>query len=477
MNKQLKNIFGLVTVGFLPYLINFLILPLYSDYLTPADFGLIGLAMASMMIGSTWSNLQLPGALSRIYFDYEGETRKKYVSSVINGSFLISLVFIIFYLLLSDVITDLVFKNSEYVNLFHTVLIMLFFNLTNLSFERLLINQQRGSAILVRSLICQGISITSGIYFIIYCKFGVQGFLYSQALYYISMSIVSFLIIRKEYRFTMKTNYLLESLTYSFPLIFHAIGGVVFMYSSVFFIDNMLSLSALGVFFIADKFSQVIKALVNSLNNVIMPIFNRLSVINTSKGKVFLESIIPLWFLFILLIVLHFSFFAEMFIKYYITGDYNDVFLPLFLMSSAYIFRGFYCFSSAPLFFKKMTKDIPKITILTGVLSLIFNYILIKLFGLSGASFAILASFFCSFVLASFYSGRAYRITYSLLKNVKILLLILLTSLIPLLLLNIENIFILSTVSAVMISATLSILFYFNIFELKDNSVQIRELI
>ncbi|AOW76480.1 hypothetical protein A3Q34_06170 [Colwellia sp. PAMC 20917] len=477
MNKQLKNIFGLITVGFLPYLINFLILPLYSHYLTPADFGLIGLAMACMMVGSTLSNLQLPGALSRIYFDYEGETRKKYVSSVINGSFLISLVFIVFYLLLSDAITDLVFKSSEYVNLFHTVLIMLLFNLTNLSFERLLINQQKGSAILVRSLVCQGISITSGIYFIIYCKFGVQGFLYSQALYYISMTIVSFLIIRKEYRFTIDINYLLESLTYSFPLIFHAIGGVVFMYSSVFFIENMLSLSALGVFFIADKFSQVIKALVNSLNNVIMPIFNRLSVISDYKGKAFLEKLIPIWFLLILLIVLHFSFFAELFIKNYITGDYGGVFIPLFLMSSAYIFRGFYCFSSAPLFFKKFTGVIPKITILTGVLSLVFNYILIKLYGLSGASFAILASFFCSFVLAYYFSGKAYRITFSFLKNVKILGLVLVTSLIPLLFINIENIVVLSIFSTVIISVTLFTLFYFNVFELKENSVLVRELV
>lgn len=477
MNKQLKNIFGLVTVGFLPYLINFLVLPLYSQYLTPVDFGLIGLAMASMMIGSTWTNLQLSGAMSRIYFDYEGETRQKYVSSVINGSILISLIFTLFYLMLSDAITDLVFKDSQHVYLLYTVLIMLVFNLTNLSLERLLINQQRGAAILFRSIICQGVSVIFGVYFIIYCKLGVQGFLYSQALYYISMSLVSFLIIRGEYRFVLNTKYLMESLEYSFPLILHALGGVVFMYSSVFFIENMLSLSALGVFFIADKFSQVIKALVNSLNNVIMPIFNRLSVINTSKGKVFLESIIPLWFLFILLIVLHFSFFAEMFIKYYITGDYNDVFLPLFLMSSAYIFRGFYCFTSAPLFFKKMTKDIPKITILTGILSLMFNYILIKFFGLSGASFAILASFFCSFLLASYYSSKAYRIDFSLFKNVKIFVLILLTSLIPLLFLNIENIFILSAVSAVIISATLSILFYFNIFRLKDYSVQIRELI
>ncbi|QYJ95154.1 lipopolysaccharide biosynthesis protein [Shewanella spartinae] len=410
MSNAYQNAIGLVVVGFLPYIVNFLVLPLYSQYLTPEDFGIIGIAMACMMIASTWSHLQLPSALSRLYFDYKDLEQNEYLASVINGSFLTSFLFCLLYYFFKDDIANLAFSRDGYSDVIAVSIFILLFNSLNLTLERVLINQQDGGKILARSVLCQFASVVSGVYFITVCEYGVIGFLYSQVIYYFTMSIVSFYFIRDKYKFVLKCDLLIESLKYSVPLIAHALGGVVFMYAGTFFIEKYLSLSLLGVFFIAEKFSQVIKSLVNSINNVIMPYYNKLSVNNQNNGKAFLEKLIPFWLSLYVPLVLLYVFAAELFVNDYIEGEYKGLFELLIILCFSYIFRGLYCFSSAPLFFGKKTKVIPKITIVTGLFSLAFNYFLIKAYALSGAGLAVLLSFFISFSLAHYFAKEVYRI-------------------------------------------------------------------
>ena len=478
MKSFFKNIGGLIGVSFLPYLVNFFVIPIYSNYLSADDFGLIGLVMAYVMVVGSWSSLQLPAALSRIYFDYEGEERNSFVSTIINGSVLTSLFFIAIYCLFSDYLAESLFKIEDSYNVFSIALVLLFFNLLNVTLERVFINQQRGLEALIRSIFSQTLSVSSGLYFVLCVNLGVLGFLYSQIVYYASMTVLSLYFVRKQYRFTFKASFYTQSIKYSFPLVFHALGGVVFMYSSIFFLENMLPLAVLGTFFIADKFAQVIKALVNSLNNVFMPIFNRASIKNIKKGKELVNTLLPVWLLFMSLIVLHFTFFSKLFIENYITGDYSGVFVPLCLMTSAYIFRGLYCFSSAPLFYKKNTGVIPKITVLTGCFSLFpSNYILISLYGLIGAAVSILLAFIVSFLLAYAFSIKAFQINLSVGKNLLILMTVLSTNLMPLWAVNIDNIFVLSLFSLVLVISTLCGFYYFNVLGLKNNLHRLREFV
>jgi len=90
--------------------------------------------------------------------------------------------------------------------------------------------------------------------------------------------IIFFFLSKGEYSLVLKRKYLLEGARYSFPLIFHSLGGVIFMYSGAFFIKNIISISALGVFSVADRLSQVTKAVVNSFNNVYSPLYTKINL-------------------------------------------------------------------------------------------------------------------------------------------------------------------------------------------------------
>ena len=90
---MLKNLFSFSAVGLLPYLINFLILPLYSEHISPEEFGIVGLLMSAVIIASSWTGLQFSSALSRYFFDYEGEQLKVFTSTVLFSVIVVSLLF------------------------------------------------------------------------------------------------------------------------------------------------------------------------------------------------------------------------------------------------------------------------------------------------------------------------------------------------------------------------------------------------
>ncbi|WP_411991686.1 lipopolysaccharide biosynthesis protein [Agarivorans sp. DSG3-1] len=411
MNKSLVNLSSLVAVGFLPYFISFFSLPIYSKYLSKEEFGIIGISMASILIASTWSNFQLPGALSRMYFDYKGLDRDRYISTVVNSSFLLTGLFSALYFFLSDDISGLIFSSDVDSRVIHVSIFVLLFNSSHLTLERILINKKQGGKILLRGIVCQSLSVCLGLFLVVEMERGVLGFLWSQAFYFFSMSVFSLVLLRRHYIFCLKFSYFYESVTYSFPLIFHALGAVVFMYAGTFFIETYLSLTLLGVFFIAEKFSQLVKALVNSINNVIMPKYNQISVTNTLKGNDFLEKIIPIWLAVFVPIIVLYVFLADKFIETYMKGEFDGVFNILLIICLSYLFRGLYCFVTAPLFFHKETKVIPKITMMTGFLSLIFNWVLVPFWGLIGAAASIFLSFLTSFILARFFSKDVYSVT------------------------------------------------------------------
>src|SRR5688572_23916456 len=67
----------------LPRLMSLLLLPVYTRFLTPHDYGLLDLADALTAVLALAMRFGLPGAVSRFYYDHrEGPELASYVSTV-----------------------------------------------------------------------------------------------------------------------------------------------------------------------------------------------------------------------------------------------------------------------------------------------------------------------------------------------------------------------------------------------------------
>ena len=410
---MLKNLVSFSAVGLLPYLINFLVLPLYSDHISADEFGIVGLLMSAVVIASSWTGLQFSSALSRYFFDYKDEELKKFTSTVFFLVVVFSLIFCIFYSALIRLGFFSYFFEGITEEVMYLGVFLIFLSILNTMFERLLINEQLGNIVLKRSVISQVLSVCVGVFLVLYCDLSYVGFLISSIVYYSCLVLFSLKYCRHYFVNSYCFDYAILATKYSAPLILHALGGVLFMYGTTFFIESFLSLSVVGVFFVVDKFTQILKAIVNAINNVLMPIYNRSSKAKFGGGREFIEHVIPVWFCFITVLIINFSLVAQSFMLNYMEGGYDGLFFAILIMSSAYLFRGLYCFCVAPLFFHKKTSLVSKITLATGILSLPINYLLVSNFGFAGAVIAVSSVFFVNFLLSLLASCKIEPINFN----------------------------------------------------------------
>ncbi len=67
----------------LPQVLSFVFVPVFTAFLTPADYGVLELASALAAVLVIVMRLGMGGALTRFYFEYrEGETLRDYVTSL-----------------------------------------------------------------------------------------------------------------------------------------------------------------------------------------------------------------------------------------------------------------------------------------------------------------------------------------------------------------------------------------------------------
>lgn len=81
--KVLKNTGAYTLVGIIPYLTSFIMLPIYTRYMSPEDYGILALVSAFQAILATVVFLQLNAALPRYYFEYSGNELKVFFSTTV----------------------------------------------------------------------------------------------------------------------------------------------------------------------------------------------------------------------------------------------------------------------------------------------------------------------------------------------------------------------------------------------------------
>ena len=124
------------------------------------------------------------------------------------------------------------------------------------------------------------------------------------------------------------------------------------------------------------------------------------------------KTLITKWSVLVGIIYLGLVYFSEELLVILTPPQYHNAYFLIPILLSAYIFRGFYCFSSSPLFFRKLTKFIPLITFSAGLFNILANIVLIPIIGVYGAALTTVLSFFLTSVLAEYFSKKAFRMQY-----------------------------------------------------------------
>jgi len=392
LTRLVKNI-SIYTVGnIINKSLGFILIPIYSIYLTTEDYGIISGMTLFMSVTTIIITLSLDRAVYRCYFDYENEEdRKIFLGTIIISLFFITSLFIIVIITFSNYV-GLIFKSIPFYPYYFLTLSILFistvYHITIIYFR--ITEQSKRFVFLSISYFLLNVSLI--IYFVTHLKSGADGKLTANLLANIIILPIAFIIIKNNVIFRFDLNMLKNALAYCLPIIPTLMSGFVLNMSDRIFVEKVIDLHSLGIYSMGYQLAGALTIISSSFYGAYNPMFLR--IVNFEKEKLNYLKIIQDKY-HITIIALHFLvfFFAKDFFILLIDPKFLESYKIFQLIIIANLFNGLFDIVGLSFSQDKKMKTLMYIVVSGAIVNVILNYYFVPIYGMNGACYTTIISF------------------------------------------------------------------------------------
>lgn len=389
--------------------VGFLLLPLYTKYLVPADYGALAIIDTIGMYFGIFVAGGLGTALVRFYKADEAINNSVVftsITTIVSGLFLLLLFFAYIFLLSFDIESI----NSDFVLI---ALIYIGFDTINSVYIRQMVVDKNDKQYLVIGVLRLCISVPMNIILIAYYELGILGFLYANVCSSIFIwGGFSLPYFYKNFILPEK-KYFQEIIKYSLPYIPTGLLEALFSSISIIMLTYYTDTESVGLFAIGVKLASILLLTSTPIQNIWIPyMFSIKDAPDNTKYYTdgFRQILLVLFSVSILLVA------ASGMIFYLLVDNKfaeSLVFLPVLLLSNClYMLRGT---ARIGLAISDDVKKIPMITLFSILISLPFFIIFIEVFGVLGAAYGQLLLSVILVSLLLIYSNKHVKILVNLL--------------------------------------------------------------
>jgi O-antigen/teichoic acid export membrane protein len=403
----LTNMFGAI--------IPFLLLPFFTRWLTPDDYGKIAMFGIFSSFLAPILGLNVHGALAQKYYDKKHGMYKN-ARLLWNGLILAGGMSLLC-LLIVVVFQDYFIK---YLSLSLPVLLLsILSTFINIVFQcYLTLLQIRKKAWNYGLLQMLFVLLSAGLSLLLigYFNFTWLGRVYGLVIGGFVVAVISFLFVIKRrwivFEFSkIDINVLWK---YGFPLIFHSIGGLLIAIIDRFFIANMVNMKEAGLYTLAYSICGVFGMLTSSFNQAFVPwLFDKLSK-NDQNENLKIVRLSYLLMVGLLLLAIIGEIISPFMLKYFVGEKFYDsqkFFLWLLL---GFSFGGMYYLVTNYIFYTAKTKYLAYSTLFSGLLNVCFCYLLIKYNGVVGAAQSFALANMILFVVSWQVASKCHKMPWGL---------------------------------------------------------------
>ncbi|MDB5103930.1 MAG: conserved rane protein of unknown function [Fibrobacteres bacterium] len=418
----MSNVFGQVVknssiYGFsniLSRFIGFLMIPIYTRYLTPGDYGTMEMLDLTAYVITMWVGFSVSSAIIRFYYDYENvEERHELVSTALLFVGATSFIAVACLLPFSTRISELLFKHPNNGKFLMVVFGSIFFQL--LIEDCLVFFQVRQKALwyvgISTARLLMGLSLN--ILFVVVLRMGVAGILYSGVLTAAATGIFIFSKTLSMTGLAFSPAKLKKLLGYGFPLIFSGFSTFIITFSDRYFLNAYSTLEDVGNYSLGYKMSMLVAVLITS------PFLTAWSAkrfeISSHPDADRTCSRVFTYFCIVL-------FFGALILCAFITDILAIVATPAFRVAATfvplvvlgYVLNGFYYHFNYGILLQKKTKVIAVIMASAAAVNLGLNFLLIPRMHGMGAALATTLSYLYITVATYVMAQRLHPIQFEL---------------------------------------------------------------
>ena len=428
MNYNIKSILkhtSIYSIGRLASkAVGFLLIPLYTNYLSPKDYGILELLTISVTLASIVIHGGISAAVFKFSNTYEKEAeRKEIFSTVLIFLTLVCLSFIIIMSLFADRISLLFINREGYGYYLILMLVSFFFSTVASVPETFLMAQKKSKVFTAISIGTLIVNLSLNIYMVAIARQGVLGILYASI---ISRFLnTSFMLVITLPKIGLKLNIikLREILGFAYPLVPAELALFVFSFSDRLFLSHMSDLKSVGLYSLGYKFAFMISLL------MVQP-FMRIwqQEMYDVKKRSYAPDIFGSVYTYLIGAVLIAGGLMSIFIKDVIAiiaaPEFLEAWRIIPIIALAYVFRSTYLYFQMGMFFKNKTAYISYATVAGAISTLLFNYFLVPRYGELGAALSVLCSSIVLAVVSLLISQKLYNVNIEYRRLIKLFLVV-----------------------------------------------------
>jgi O-antigen/teichoic acid export membrane protein len=422
-----KNISIYSFGNFLSKGVSFLLLPLYTRVLMPADYGKLELVylVGTILVILFGFNVEL--GYNRIYF-FKKDTRYRKTLYTTGQSFNLfcSLIFAFFLISQANWLSKSIFDFEEGGFFFKLISIITIIEvMTYIPLNNIRIRQKAKTFVFV-SLIQLIIISSLTIILIVYFKMGVLGVLYARIIGLTVTLGILYYVTRREFIFSFSRQQLKLMLGFSIFLIPANLSAIILNMSNRYFLQEYQSLDDVGLYSLGAKIAGIIPFLFTEpVKKAFSPYLFEL-VDNKKECKALLANFTRVFLVGLSIIALSFSLFSRELIMLMADQAFQGSHNVVFVLSISYIFLGASGLFVLGIHITRKTWIISIIFPLSAIVNVVLNIWLIPVYGRMGAAYSTLVSVILISLLYLFSLNRVYPVDFQYLKFIKLLILVVL---------------------------------------------------
>lgn len=399
--KVLRNAAIFTFFSFFKKGITFILMPLYTYFLSPADYGVVNTIMAFLSLISLFVTLNMEAAATRFFFKYkDNQVKVKEIWGTLSVTvFIMSLLVPFLIFVFNRQVVHFFIEGIDFYPYLFIGLFIVFIQPLGDIYKAYLKANQKSKEFSIMNLVYFIVYTALLVLFIVVFKYKVRAFLYATLISHGLFFIYSFIKFIPQVKLCFRPAYLKEMFKYSIPLLPHHLSSWVTNMIDKIFLNNISGAVSAGLYSVGAKFGIIQKMVVDSVDTAFTPWFFE----EYEKGEEGVKKIIKFadavitftsFFGFVL------SIFSYEIIIYLLPGNnFDSGWKVVPWIAFSFVFHSMYNFFNK-VFLLDNTKKLSFVSILGAGLNIGLNLLLIPKFGFVGAAIATTVSYFIRSIIA-----------------------------------------------------------------------------
>lgn len=407
--------------------LGFLLLPVYTNYFSPSDWGVFNIVWSLWIFFSVLYSLGFENSFMKYFIEEKNKQKKAVIySSVLAALLITSAIFSFIIYFGSGFFNRLLHFEDPLKGLFliKILAVLLFFD-TIYRIPLLLLRAELNTKIYTYlTIITLVINLGLNLFLIIVQGYGVEAIFYSYIVSVFITTVLCLFITSPYLTFKISFEEIKRQLSFGVKFIFIGIFILIIDISDRFFLKYYFNESVVGIYSANYRLGTVMSLIISAYKFSWTPYFMNLS--ENPDNKKIISSIFTYFVLTGLFLFLAFSFFIAPVVKMKIFGFYilNEAYwaglsiIPIILLS--YFFSGLHANLTVAPFFSDKTGVLLNVSIVGLIVNTILNIILIPKFEMMGAALSTLFTYIVMFAYLYYRSQQLFRLDFEVKKLVTI---------------------------------------------------------